>query len=147
MASFFRDDDDDSVMADINVTPLVDVMLVLLIIFMIATPMLHQGIEVNLPRVDAQTIPLRENDPMVVTVQQNDVVFLKDQPIHITKLVESLRPEMERRIDQTVYLKGDRSVAYGAVLRVIGILNEAGITRVALVTEPPPRRQSGDSGP
>ena len=74
-------EDEDAVMADINVTPLVDVMLVLLIIFMIATPMLHQGKEVELPKIDSETIPMRDEDPMVLTVTKQDVIYIKDDPV------------------------------------------------------------------
>jgi TolR protein len=132
----FGSDDEDEVMADINVTPLVDVMLVLLIIFMIATPMLHQGKEVELPKVDSETIPMREEDPMVLTVTKQDVIFIKDDPVHISQLVEQLLPLMERRSNKTVFLKGDKEVPYGSVMEVIGTLNRAGVTQVALVTAP-----------
>jgi biopolymer transport protein TolR len=129
--------EDQEVMADINVTPLVDVMLVLLIIFMIATPMLHQGVEVNLPEMErAETLPLREQDPVVLTVTKEDVVFIQDDPVHVSRLVDRLLPMLEARGDKTVFLKGDREVAYGSVLRVIDLLEQADIARVALVTEP-----------
>ncbi len=140
MAFQFGNDSEDEVLSDINVTPLVDVMLVLLIIFMIATPMLHQGVEVALPKVDSATVPLRDPDPMVLTVSKDEIVYIKDDPVHPSQLVERLLPLMESRDDQMVFLKGDREVPYEAVLRVIEILNRAGIDRIALVTEAPDRR-------
>ncbi len=133
-------DRDDRVLAEINVTPLVDVMLVLLIIFMIATPMLHQGMEVDLPRAEAETLALERQDPIVLTVpKEPDVVYWKDTPIHTTQLVERLRPIVSARAGETVFVLGDRAAAYGRVLAVIDVLNRAGITKVALVTEPAPR--------
>ncbi len=131
--------DEDAVMADINVTPLVDVMLVLLIIFMIATPMLHQGVEVNLPRVASDTLELSESDPLVITVRPDDVIFVLDTPVHRSQLAEKLVPMVEMRDDKTVFLLGDYTVPYGDVAEIIGLLNEAGINRVALVMDPPPR--------
>ena len=111
----FGSEEEDAVMADINVTPLVDVMLVLLIIFMIATPMLHQGKEVDLPKIDSETIPMREEDPMVLTVTKQDVIYIKDDPVHISQMVEQLLPLMEQRSTKTVFLKGDKDVPYGSV--------------------------------
>jgi biopolymer transport protein TolR len=129
---------EDEVLAEINVTPLVDVMLVLLIIFMIATPMLHQGVEVALPQVASENLPLRTEDPMVITVTKDELVYLKNEPVHPSQLVERLRPIMEGRRDESVFIKGDRDAPYGAVLRVIDIINAAGTYRIGLVTEPVP---------
>jgi len=129
---------DDEVLSEINVTPLVDVMLVLLIIFMIATPMLHQGVEVTLPQVASENLPLRNDDPMVITVTKEELVYLKNEPVHPSQLVERLRPVMEGRQDESVFIKGDRDAPYGAVLRVIDIINAAGTYRIGLVTEPVP---------
>ncbi|HVS65833.1 MAG TPA: ExbD/TolR family protein [Thermoanaerobaculia bacterium] len=129
---------DDEVLSEINVTPLVDVMLVLLIIFMIATPMLHQGVEVALPQVASENLPLRNEDPMVITVTKEELVYLKNEPVHPSQLVERLRPVMEGRQDESVFIKGDRDAPYGAVLRVIDIINAAGTYRIGLVTEPVP---------
>lgn len=139
MSLLIDQESDDQVLSDINVTPLVDVMLVLLIIFMIATPMLHQGVEVALPQVESATLPLREADPMVLTVSRDELVYIKDTPVHPSQLEEQLLPLMESRADQTVFVKADREVAYVAVLRVIEILNRAGVFQVGLVTEPPGR--------
>jgi biopolymer transport protein TolR len=129
---------DEEVLAEINVTPLVDVMLVLLIIFMIATPMLHQGVEVALPQVASENLPLRNEDPMVITVTKEELVYLKNEPVHPSQLVERLKPVMEGRQDESVFIKGDRDAPYGAVLRVIDIINAAGTYRIGLVTEPVP---------
>src|SRR5215217_3913667 len=98
-------DDDDRVMADINVTPLVDVMLVLLIIFMVAAPMLHQGIEVALPRAEARNLPLRVEDPLVVSVNRDGLVFVRETPIDPAQLVENLTAQLQGREQDTVFLK------------------------------------------
>jgi len=127
---------DESEMADINVTPLVDVMLVLLIIFMIAAPMLHQGIEVTLPRAEsAENLPLRVDDPLVLSVRTDGLVYLRDEPIHPTKLVERLTPLLEQRGDRQVFIKGDRAISYGQFIEVVDLLYQGGITHVGLVTE------------
>ncbi len=135
--AFDMNNDDDEVIASINVTPLVDVMLVLLIIFMVAAPMLHQGVEVALPQVANDPLPMRDEDPMVVTVTKNQLVYIKDNPVQPSQLSETLLPLMESRQDQAVFLKADKDVPYGLVLEVIDIINRAGTFRIGLVTETP----------
>jgi biopolymer transport protein TolR len=135
---------DEEILADINVTPLVDVMLVLLIIFMITAPMLHQGVEVALPRADAETLPLRVEDPLVLTVNRDGLVYVEDTPVHPSQIAERLLPILERRGDDTVFLKGDRDVAYGRVIEVLDLLHQAGVTRIGMITErPPPEGRGG----
>jgi len=126
---------DDSVLADINVTPLVDVMLVLLIIFMITAPMLHQGIEVALPQAEAEAMALRVDDPLVLSVNRDGLVYVQDEPIHPSQLIERLMPLIEARDDDTVFLKGDRELPYGQIIEVLDILNRGGIQQVGMVTE------------
>jgi biopolymer transport protein TolR len=129
------DGDDDQVMGDINVTPLVDVMLVLLIIFMVTAPMLHQGIEVALPRADAENLPQRVEDPLILTINRDGLVFVRDTPVHPSQLVERLTPMLRARGDDSLYLKGDRDVPYGRVVEVLAILHQGGINNVGMVTE------------
>jgi biopolymer transport protein TolR len=129
--------DSDEPMADINVTPLVDVMLVLLIIFMIAAPMLHQGIEVALPRADAKNLPLRVEDPLIVSIDRDGLVYLREVPVHPSQLVDRLLPMIKARGDDSVFLKGDRDVPYGRVIEVLDVLHRGGIVRVGMVTERP----------
>jgi biopolymer transport protein TolR len=129
--------DEEEVLSDINITPLVDVMLVLLIIFMITAPMLHQGIEVALPRAEAPNLPSRANDPMVLSIAANGLVYVKEQPVHPTKLLEVLTPLVRGRSDETVFLKGDRDVPYGRVIEVLDILHRGGIEKVGMVTDRP----------
>ena len=130
--------EEEDVMTDINVTPLVDVMLVLLIIFMVTAPMLHQGIEVALPQVDADNIENRIDDPLVLTMNRNKVVFIRETPVHPSQLVERLVPLLEARGDESLLLKADRELPYGEVMDLLALLNEGGIVNVGMVTEKPP---------
>ena len=142
--AFHTPDESDAVVSDINVTPLVDVMLVLLIIFMIAAPMLHQGIEVALPRSSAENLPVRSEDPLVVSITADGIVYLQETPIHPTQLVERLLPMIEARGDEAVYLKGDRGVPYGQVVDLLDVLHRGGVVHVGMVTElPPPEPAAG----
>ena len=134
--------DEDPVLADINVTPLVDVMLVLLIIFMIAAPMLHQGIEVALPRAEATNLPLRVEDPLVVSINRDGGLFLRETPVEVEDLVDQVKAQVESRGDDSVFLKGDREVPYGKVIEVLDVLHRGGIVHVGMVTDRP-KRSSG----
>ena|ERR1700730_12816424 len=137
--TFRSEGDEPEVMGDINVTPLVDVMLVLLIIFMIATPMLHQGIQVALPRAEAKNLPLKIEDPLVVSINKDGMVFLRSIPVPLDDLAGRLKGEIRGREDETVFLKGDREVPYGRVIEVLDRLHREGIVHVGMVTERPPR--------
>ena len=129
-------DDQDPVLADINVTPLVDVMLVLLIIFMIAAPMLHQGVEVALPRAEARNLPLRTEDPLVVSIDRDGRVYLREDAVETEELVARVKTAMTAQgEDQTVFIKGDRDVPYGKVIEVLDLLQQGGIVNVGMVTE------------
>lgn len=131
---------DDEVLSDINVTPLVDVMLVLLIIFMITAPMLHQGIDVELPQADAPNLPTQEEQPLILSVRQDGLIYVRDQPIHPSQLVDRLLPLLEARGDRFVYLQGDHRVPYGKIIEVLDLLYQGGIRDVGMVTEPPQKR-------
>jgi biopolymer transport protein TolR len=136
------DGDDDPVMADINVTPLVDVMLVLLIIFMIAAPMLHQGIEVALPRADASPLQMRMEDPLVLSIDRDGKIFLRETPVEIEDLVDQIKAQTESRGDDAVFLKGDREVPYGRIVEVLDVLHRGGIVHVGMVTDQPRKTRS-----
>ena len=138
MAFHLRDEQDD-VMGDINVTPLVDVMLVLLIIFMVATPMLHQGIQVALPRAEARNLPLKVQDPIVLSINRDGEVFLRDARVPLAELADRIKDRLAGRPDDTVFLKGDRGVPYGRVIEVLDRLHRSGIVHVGMVTERPPK--------
>ena len=133
--------EEQDVMTDINVTPLVDVMLVLLIILMVTVPMLHQGVEVALPQAEADNLPQRVDDPIVLTVNRNKVVFIRDTPVHPSQLVDRLVPLLEARGDESLLLKADRDLPYGDVMDLLALLNQGGITNVGMVTEEPPRKR------
>ena len=132
--------DGDPVMADINVTPLVDVMLVLLIIFMITAPMLHQGIEVALPRAEATNLPIRTEDPLILSIDREGDVFLRENPVEVSELVDRVKAEMASGGDDAVFLKGDRDVPYGRVIEILDLLHQGGIVHVGMVTDRPTER-------
>ncbi|OGC92001.1 MAG: hypothetical protein A2142_06260 [candidate division Zixibacteria bacterium RBG_16_48_11] len=121
-------------MAEINVTNLVDVVLVLLIIFMITAPMLHSGIEVNLPKTKASTKDLGEG--IVVTVTGEGKLYLDDRPVSLSRFGSRLLNLKREKGTSMVYLKADREVKYGLVVDVIGRIKSLGITDLGLVSEP-----------
>ena len=120
---------------EINVTPFIDVMLVLLIIFMIAAPMLHQGVEVALPKANAQNLPLRVQDPLVISIDRNGRVYLRSDAVEAEELVARVKTQIAARGDDTVFLKGDRDVPYGKVIEVLDLLHQGGIVHVGMVTD------------
>ncbi len=134
-------DPEESVLAEINVTPLVDVMLVLLIIFMIAAPMLHPGVEVQLPEAESKPLPLRVENPLVLTVHESGLVYVQSEPVHPSQLVERLLPILESRGDDSLFLKADERLPYGNVMEVLDLLNQGGIEQVGLVTVPKGRQR------
>jgi biopolymer transport protein TolR len=123
-------------MAEINVTPFVDVMLVLLIVFMVTAPLLTVGVPVDLPKTKAQTLG-QENEPLAVTVKRNGTIFLQNQPIEEDALVPKLTAIAANGYDQRIFVRGDRSVDYGRVMEVMGLLSAAGFTHIGLVTDVP----------
>ena len=126
-----------SVMSEINVTPMVDVMLVLLIIFMVSAPLLTVGVPIDLPQTQAKSID-QDKEPLTVSVNNQGQVFLQNSEIPIDELVPKLTAVSEQRgggADERIYVRGDRKVDYGTVMRVMGRLSAAGFHRVALVTE------------
>lgn len=123
-------------LAEINVTPLVDVMLVLLIISMIAAPMLEKGIPLELP--SAQTAADIEEARVVVSLDRDGRIRLNDVPVHPDLLEERMRAMAKSRPRDTVFLRGDKLIPYGEVLFVMDRIRKAGVTRVALVTVPTP---------
>ena len=122
-------------MSDINVTPLVDVMLVLLIIFMVTAPMMMQGVEVNLPQTTAKSIKTPE-DPLILTINKKRKIFLEDQVIKMDELETKVRTIFKYRRDKQVLLRADKEVPYGFVIKVIAGVKRAGIDKLGMVTEP-----------
>ena len=124
------------VMAEINVTPMVDVMLVLLIIFMVSAPLLTVGVPVDLPQTQAKSLD-QDKDPLAVSVDEKGKVFLQNTEISVDELVAKLKAITDARggFDERIYVRGDRKVDYGTVMKVMARLSSAGFKRVALVTE------------
>jgi len=123
-------------MSDINVTPMVDVMLVLLVIFMVTAPLLTVGVQVDLPKTRANLIA-GEDEPLAVSIDAAGNVFLQDTEIGIENLVPRLRAITENNPDVRVFVRGDKTVDYGRVMEVMGTLNAAGYRKVALIAELP----------
>jgi biopolymer transport protein TolR len=125
-----------AVMAEINVTPMVDVMLVLLIIFMVSAPLLTVGVPIDLPQSQAKSLD-QDQKPLTVSVNDKGQVFLQESEIPVDELVAKLKAVTETRggMDERIYVRGDRKVDYGTVMKVMGRLSAAGFRRVALVTE------------
>jgi biopolymer transport protein TolR len=123
-------------MAEINVTPMVDVMLVLLIIFMVSAPLLTVGVPIDLPQTQAKTME-QDKEPLTVSVNVKGEVYLQDAEIPIEELVAKLKAVTEARggMEERIYVRGDKQVDYGTVMKVMGRLSSAGFRRVALVTE------------
>lgn len=121
-----------TVLSEINVTPFVDVMLVLLIIFMVTAPLLQQGIDVNLPQAKGKELPPEER--LTIVIKKGGVIFLNDNPISKTDLMKKLSAIGKN--NPNVYLKADRDVAYGIVAELMGDIKEAGIEKLGMVTEP-----------
>ena len=121
-------------LAKINVTPLVDVMLVLLIISMVAAPMLQEGIPLELPKSESAS-PIEKTD-VVVSVDRDGRIRINEQPVHPDLLAERMRALAQSRPEETVFLRGDRLLPYGEVLLVMDHIRKAGVTKVALVTVP-----------
>ncbi len=124
------------VMSQINVTPMVDVMLVLLIIFMVSAPLLTVGVPIDLPQTQAKSLD-QDKEPLAVSVNEKGQVFLQNSEVQMEELVAKLKAIADARggADERIYVRGDRKVDYGTVMRIMGRLSAAGFRRVALVTE------------
>jgi biopolymer transport protein TolR len=121
-------------LAEINIVPLVDVVLVLLLIFMLTAPMMYRGIDVNLPRASAKPTAVEER--LVLTVTKERTLFLNDKRIAPGGLEGALRDAFRNRTDKTLYLKADAGLSYGAVVETMDMVRRAGIERLGMVTEP-----------
>jgi biopolymer transport protein TolR len=123
-----------SSMAEINIIPLVDVVLVLLLIFMLTAPMMYRGIDVNLPK--AASKPTAVEERMVLTVTKEQGLFLNERRVTASGLEQALRDAFKNRTDKTLYLKADAGLAYGTVVETMDRVRRAGIERLGMVTEP-----------
>lgn len=131
-------------MADINVVPYIDVMLVMLVIFMVTAPLLTQGVSVELPEADAEPVPEQDKEPLVVSVDAAGNMYLNvgdapEQPVDGDTLVSNISAVLRRQPGKSVLVRGDHSVDYGAVVAALVLLQQAEIPKVGLVTEPPER--------
>ena len=125
-----------SFMSDINVTPFVDVMLVLLIIFMVTAPMMTQGVDVALPEATAEPLPAEEEN-LMISIDNKATIFINDVPVTVDDLNEKLKRIMGNRSDREVYLKADKDIPYGTVVRVMSEIKLAGVEKLGMVTVPP----------
>jgi biopolymer transport protein TolR len=128
-------EDSGSLMSDINVTPFVDVMLVLLIIFMVTAPMMMQGVDVSLPEATAEPLE-SEKEHLIITIDTKNQIFINDFQVTIDFLGEKLKKIMEGRSDREVFLKADKDISYGTVVQVMAEVKGAGVEKLGMVTEP-----------
>jgi len=121
-----------SAMSEINVTPLVDVMLVLLIIFMVTAPLMQQGVDVNLPKAKGKDLPTEERITLII--KKEGTVFMNDSPVSMEEMKRKL--QAAGKLNPNVFLKADKSVPYGFVVEVMGEIKDAGIEKLGMITEP-----------
>jgi len=122
--------------SDINVTPFVDVMLVLLVVFMVTAPLMTVAVPVDLPKTQARSVS-QDKEPLVVSVDASGKVYLQDKGMQIEDLVPKLKAITGTNADQRIFVRGDKSVTYGKIMEVMGTISAAGFTKVALVAELP----------
>ncbi|MGA3400129.1 MAG: protein TolR [Acetobacteraceae bacterium] len=121
-------------LAEINVTPLVDVMLVLLIIFMVTAPLMTSGVSVDLPKTNAQQIN-SDSEPLTVSINAGGDIFLQDQAVDLPDLVAKLQAIAQNNPERRIFVRGDKDLAYGRIMQVMGTINQGGFTKVALLAE------------
>lgn len=139
MGTDFSSRRDGTTISQINVTPFVDVMLVLLVIFMVTAPILQQGVQVNLPEAKAGAIAGKE-EPLVVSITKKGQVYLNDNRIKLAELKLKLQAIRQVQKGKEVFLRADKSVPYGVVMKAIATIKEAGIVKLGMITQPPPTR-------
>ena len=123
-------------MSEINVTPFVDVMLVLLIVFMVTAPLLTVGIPVDLPKVKASALT-DQKDPIEITIKLDGTLFLGESKVEVENLIPRLNAITDQNTEARIYVRGDRVVAYGRIMEIMALINSAGYVKVALVTQNP----------
>ncbi len=123
-------------MSDINVTPLVDVMLVLLVVFMITAPLLTAGVPVDLPKSDAAAIENSDQHPIEITISREGLIFIGETQVSYARLLTVLSGSTKGDVEKRIYIRADNKLAYGQVMNVMGVLNKAGYRKVALITDP-----------
>ena len=125
--------------SEINVTPFVDVMLVLLIIFMVTAPLLTVGVQVDLPETSADSLQ-EENEPLTLTINAKGEVFIQETKIEFDNIIQKILAVSNNRTDTRIYVRGDKTINYGRVLEIMGMLSGSGFTKVALISEPSKER-------
>jgi biopolymer transport protein TolR len=121
-------------LAEINVTPMVDVMLVLLIIFMVTAPLMTSGVPVDLPKTNAQ--PLNsDSEPLTVSIKADGSIFLQDQAVDVSEIVAKLQAIAQNNPERRIFVRGDKDLAYGRIMEVMGTITQGGFTKVALLAE------------
>jgi biopolymer transport protein TolR len=123
-------------LAEINVTPLVDVMLVLLIIFMVTAPLMTSGVSVDLPKTSAQPLNT-DSQPLTVSINAEGAIFLQEEPVDLTDLVAKLQAIGQNNPERRIFVRGDKANTYGRIMEVMGIITQGGFTKVALLAEQP----------
>lgn len=121
--------------SEINVTPFVDVMLVLLIIFMVTAPLLTVGVQVDLPESNADSLQ-SDNEPLELTISKDGNIYIQETEININEIIPKLIAITDNRLDTKIYVRGDEVINYGKVMRVLGELSGSGFSKVALITKP-----------
>ena len=134
MAFNFRSSEKEPI-SEINVTPFVDVMLVLLIIFMVTAPLLTVGVQVDLPESSADTLP-EESEPLTLTINAKGEIFIQETKIEFEKIIPKILAVSNNRTDTRIFVRGDKTINYGRVLEIMGLLSGSGFTKVALISEP-----------
>jgi biopolymer transport protein TolR len=133
-------------LAEINVTPMVDVMLVLLIIFMVTAPLMTSGVPVDLPKTTAQPIN-SDSEPLTVSIDAQGGIFLQDQQVQLPELVTKLQAIAQNNADRRIFVRGDKDLAYGRIMEVMGTITQGGFTKVALLAEAPSVQPAGSTAP
>tara|TARA_Y100000590_G_C15491688_1_gene927999 strand:- start:542 stop:958 length:417 start_codon:yes stop_codon:yes gene_type:complete len=121
--------------SEINVTPFVDVMLVLLIIFMVTAPLLTVGVQVDLPETSADTLP-EETEPLTLTINSKGEIFIQESKVEFDNIIPKILAVSNNRTDTRIFVRGDKTINYGRVLEIMGMLSGSGFTKVALISEP-----------
>ena len=122
--------------SQINVTPMVDVMLVLLVIFMITAPLLTVGVPINLPKTKAKALP-EDQTPLSITINKDEKIFLQDSEIDLENLVPRLIAISKNKSDRKIFIRADKILSYGEVVKIMGLISSAGFNKIALVTDFP----------
>ena len=122
-------------MSEINVTPFVDVMLVVLIIFMVTAPLLTVGVQVDLPESSADTLP-EDTEPLTLTINSKGEIFIQETKVEYEKIIAKILAVSNNRTDTRIFVRGDKTINYGRVLEIMGMLSGSGFTKVALISEP-----------